>query len=129
MLSDTNFSILGLLKIEEEIDQGSFVGLSPKCYSLVGSTFENGNEKMKNKKAHKGIHRETLLDHEDFLNCLYQDKSISKDQFSFRIQNKSKQIDLIKSHKIALNSTYCKFFVENDKVTCTPLKDSKGKFV
>ena len=105
------------------------MGLSPKCYSLVGSSFENGIEKMKNKKAHKGIHRQTVLDHEDFLKCLYEDKSISKDQFSFRIQNKTKQIDLIRSHKVALNSTYCKLFVEKDKVTCTPLKDSEGNFI
>ena len=123
------FQFLGLLKIEEEVDQGSFVGLSPKCYSLVGSSFQNGNEKMKIKKAHKGIHRQTVLDHDDYLECLYQDKSISRDQFSFRIQNQSKQIDLIKSHKIALNSNYCKLFVEKDKVTCTPLKDSKGNYI
>lgn len=120
----------GLLKIEEEVDEGSFIGLSPKCYSLVGQSFdEAGNEEQKNKKAHKGIHCDTLLEHESYLDCLYKDQSITRDQFSFRIQSRTKQIDLIKSHKIALNSSYYKLFVENDKVTCTPLRDAEGHFV
>ena len=104
--------------------------MSPKCYSLVGSTFEeDGSEINKTKKAHKGIHRETLLEHDNYLECLYQDTVVRKNQFSFRIQNKSKQIDLIKNHKIALNSNYTKLRVSKDKITCTPLRDSKGKFI
>ena len=53
----------GLMKIEEHIDQGSMVALSPKCYSLQGSAFEDGDseeiEHAKFKRALKGVHKDT----------------------------------------------------------------------
>lgn len=122
---------LGLLKIEEEIDQGSLVALSPKCYNLTGSSMvpiNDGQSKevFKVKRALKGIHRDSKLEEQDFLGCLYENDQVLRDQYSFRIRNDSKNIDLIKNKKIALNNTYYKMRVHTDRVTCTPLtKENK----
>ena len=121
------------MKIEEEIDQGSIIALSPKCYSIRGISFEVSdhgtlNEVTKKKRGMKGIHQDTCISHESFLKCLYHDKPVLRDQFAFRIKANSKEIDLIRNEKIALNSIYYKSFVERDLVTCTPLK-LNDKFV
>jgi len=83
-------------------------------------------EIFKVKRALKGIHRDSKLEEQDFLGCLYENDQVLRDQYSFRIRNDSKNIDLIKNKKLALNNTYYKMRVHTDRVTCTPLtKENK----
>lgn len=107
------------------------MALSPKCYNLTGSsmvpvTDSDAKEVFKVKRALKGIHRDSKIQEQDFLGCLYENNQVLRDQYTFRIRNDSKNIDMIKNTKIALNNTYYKMRVHSDGVTCTPLtKESK----
>lgn len=119
------------MKIEEEIDQGSLIALSPKCYNLCGSTTvtlqgQSSQTIPKVKRALKGVHRDSKLNEKDFLDCLYENRQVHRDQYSFRMRNDSKNIDLIKNRKVVLNNSYYKMRVHSDGVTCSPLtKENK----
>lgn len=95
---------------------------------MISGVSGTSEEVFKKKRALKGIHRDSSLDEQDFLECLYENKEVLREQFAFRIRNDSKNIDLIKNNKCALNSAYYKMFVHEDGVTCTPLK-KLNKFV
>ena len=81
----------------------------------------SSEELFKVKRALKGIHKDSKLNEKEFLSSLYENEEILREQFSFRIRNDSKNIDLIKNNKTVLNNSYYKMRVHSDLVTCTPL--------
>ena len=99
------------------MESGSAIFLSPKCYLL-----DNGNPNDANgsKRALKGVHHETVLTRQDFLDSLYENRIIVKRQVRLRRHQKAFKMRLIEEHKKALNSVYYKFKVCDDLITCVP---------
>ena len=111
-----------MLKKEFQVDNGSFIALSSKCYHLLDRTtlFE--------KKALKGIHSDSVITHQDFYNCLYHNETVTRNQVRFHYNKKLDMMTLINQNKKALNSIYTKMCVKNDFVSIEPLK-LNGKFL
>ena len=105
------------------IRNGRFCALSPKTY------FSINLETNSKKTGLKGVpHAEARkISIQNVLNCLYyntQFNAITR-QFRFNAQN---QMAYKESNKKALNSVFRKFYVENDRITCSPLQ-LNGKYL
>ena len=81
------------------------------------------------KKALKGIHSETLIDSQDFIEVLYNNSNIMRDQTRFRRSLKQFTVQMHKQKKRALNSVYFKLRVSEDFLTCSPHVDSNGEYL
>ena len=112
-----------MLKEEFSIDKGRAIFLSPKCYLMHDST----SGQMK--KALKGIHSETLIDDQDFIEVLYNNSNIMRDQTRFRRNLKQFTVQMQKQKKRALNSVYFKLRVSDDFLACSPHVDSNGEYL
>lgn len=114
---------LGLLKEEFCIRNGSAVFLSPKCYIMEDKS--SGQIK----KALKGIHSETLIGLNDFLQVLYNNSTIMRDQIRLRRNLKKFTVQLQREKKRALNSVYFKLKVSDDFITCSPHTAENGEYL
>lgn len=85
-------------------------------------------ETLKTKRGLKGIHRETLINHDHFLSCLYHNTEIRRKQNRMAYNQKRNQMDIIQQNKLALNPCYFKLYVNDDLVSISPLKID-GKLV
>ena len=104
---------LGKLKVEEEVTEGSWFGLSPKCYYL-------GNDAQK-KIGTKGVPKSCALTRQEFEEALYDSETVVKRNFSrFQIDKKLGGVALINVTKKSLNAAYSKLYVSDNLVECTP---------
>ena len=95
------------------MSNGSAIFLSPKCY------FMEDRLTGERKKALKGIHCQTLLQYDDFIDVLYNNSTVMRNQTRLRRNLKNYTVQLQREKKRALNSVYYKF-----KISC--LKQKAG---
>ena len=81
------------------------------------------------KKALKGVHNETEIAYKDFLDALYNNSKVIRDQTSLRRNLKKFTMQLQKEKKKAINSVYYKFKVSDDFITCSPHTDINGEYL
>ena len=81
------------------------------------------------KKALKGIHSHTLLEYDDFIDVLYNNATVIKDQTQLRRNPKKFTVQLQREKKRALNSVYYKFKISPDFLTCSPHTDEQGQYL
>ena len=74
------------MKKEFEVDNGSAVFLSPKCYDI----FDNDDEN--NKRALKGIQSDSTLTHQHYIDALYNNKQHPRTQCRFQFDKKISQM-------------------------------------
>ena len=89
---------------------------SSKCYSYFD---EEGKQ---SKKAMKGIHANTELEHAEFLLSLYSQKPIQAEQIRMNFIKKLGSMAILNQVKKALNPFFTKFYVADDQTTILPLK-------
>ena len=111
-----------MLKCEFSIRRGSLVALSNKCYHLYDE------EQKTFKSALKGISRQSEICHQDFLEVLYKDHLLTRDQVRFQYDKKRDMMTLVSQRKKALNSVYTKMRVMDDHVSVQPLSKN-GSFL
>ena len=100
--------------VEFHFFKGEMVALSPKCYYA----YDEENNKVK--KGTKGVPSNCKLKLQEFKDKLYEDKNTHVTVRSLRsVQN---HMSRTAQTKKALSSLFCKFHVENDRITCSPLK-------
>lgn len=137
-----NLSWLSVITYHDILDEflirkGAFVALSPKAYYCFNQ------EDNKTKTAHKGKYRITkLLFHrysgvcyaeskrltlEDYLNSLFEGTSFQAVNRGFKV-NKDHQMMYYEQVKEGLNPVFIKFDLEDDLITCKPLK-SNGQYM
>ena len=90
---------------------------SPKCY-IMDNCVENDPDGIK--RALKGVHHNTIVNKEDFLNSLYKNDVPIRKQVRLRRDTRVFKIRLIEEEKRALNPVYYKYKVSSDLITCTP---------
>ena len=112
----------GLFKNEAVVQNGSFVALSSKCYSLKD---HDGGE---SKQATKGIHQSENLNHNLFLSSLYENDTIYAEQTRMNFTKAHGTMAIIQQRKRALNNIFTKLQVQDDLVTIQPLK-KQSKFI
>lgn len=95
---------------------GSYCGLSPKCYSILN---RDDNDL---KQAKKGINNSTPIKHEAYLDALYEQQDLTVKLARFNYCKKSNEMKLILQTKNALNANLTKRFVCEDRVSTRPLK-------
>ena len=81
------------------------------------------------KKALKGVHSRTLLEYEDFIDVLYNNSTVLRDQTQLRRNPKKFTVQLQRGQKRALNSVYYKFKISPDFITCSPHTDEHGYYL
>ena len=104
-----------MLKQEFKITNGSFVALSNKCYHLYDE------DARVVKTALKGISRDNDISHQDFLQVLYQNRLLRRDQVRFQYSKQRDMMTMVSQKKKALNSVYTKMCVGDDFVSVQPL--------
>ena len=90
--------------------------LSSKCYSYLD---EEGNQ---SKKAMKGIHASTNLEHAEFLLSLYSRQPVQAEQVRMNFIKKIGSMAILNQVKKALNPFFTKFLVTDDQVSILPLQ-------
>ena len=76
--------------------------------------------------ALKGIHRETNISQNDFLQSLYKEEPVIRSQVRFQYSKKKDMMTVLAQEKKAINSIYTKMYVEDDRVSIKPLfRDGK----
>ena len=70
----------------------------------------------------KGVRRDTKLEHDQFLQVLYQGHSVRTNQPRIGYDRKSMTMNLMIQSKNTLNGLMTKFYVSDDLVTLEPLK-------
>lgn len=81
------------------------------------------------KKALKGIHSQTMITLDDFLDVLYNNNTVMRDQTRLKRNLKKFTVQLQREKKRALNSVYFKLRVSDDFITCSPHIDENGDFL
>ena len=97
--------------------------MSPKCYIMEDK--ESGQVK----KALKGIHSETMIEFDDFVDVLYNNSAVMRNQTRLRRNLKKFTVQLQSEKKKALNSVYFKLKVSKDFITCSPHTDEHGNYL
>ena len=101
----------GLLKIEEEAEEGSWYGLSPKCYYLGTQT--------DHKIGTKGVPKKCDMSAEEFKTALYDPEcTITRNFNCLQFDKKIGSVCMTNITKKSLNAAYSKMFVSDDLVTC-----------
>ena len=113
----------GLLKEEFRLDNGAGIFLSPKCYFMEDTI--SGQVK----KALKGINSGTDIRYEHFVNTLYNNSSIMREQNRLRRHRTQYSMELQSNIKKSLNSIYYKMKVSEDFVSCSPHTNQNGEFL
>ena len=98
---------------EFQFAKGRFVALSPKCYIAECVT---GNVKMGTKGLPSSINVKTA----DFKSCLEKGTSFHVDIQT--LTRKNNQMSRVSVHKRGLSRVFTKFPIEDDGVTCGPLR-------
>ena len=83
----------------------------------------------KSKKALKGIHSETMIEYDNFLDALYKNTTVMRDQTRLRRNLKKFTVQLQSEKKKALNSVYFKLKVSDDLISCSPHIDENGQYL
>ena len=115
--------VSGLLKEEFRLNNGAGVFLSPKCYFMEDTV--SGQVK----KALKGINSGTDIRYEHFVNTLYNNSSIMREQNRLRRHRTQYSMELQSNIKKSLNSIYYKMKVSEDFVSCSPHTNQNGEFL
>ena len=97
------------------------VALASKSYYFID--YDNDAAK----RGSKGIPSNISLDIELFKNVLFNEGAHSFEMESLRL-NRAKVMTRQICNKTGLTDLYIKFFVHDDKITCTPLKKA-GQFL
>jgi len=113
----------GLLKEEFRLDNGAGVFLSPKCY------FMEDKISGQVKKALKGINSQTDIRYEHFIDTLYNNSSIMREQNRLRRHRTQYSMELQSNIKKSLNSIYYKMKVSDDFISCSPHTNQNGEFL
>ena len=113
----------GLLKEEFRLDNGAGVFLSPKCY------FMEDKISGQVKKALKGINSQTNIRYENFIDTLYNNSSIMREQNRLRRHRTQYSMELQSNIKKSLNSIYYKMKVSDDFISCSPHTNQNGEFL
>lgn len=101
----------GLLKIEEEAEEGSWYGLSPKCYYL--------GTQADHKIGTKGVPKKCDMSAEEFKTALYDPEcTITRNFNCLQFDKKIGSVCMTNITKKSLNAAYSKMFVSDDLVTC-----------
>ena len=105
------------MKSEFSMTSGSAIFLSPKCYLM-----DNGIPTDPNgiKRALKGINEKTVLNKDDFLGALYENRPVVKPQMRMKRDKKTCKIRIVEEEKKSLNSIYYKMKLSADYLSCTP---------
>ena len=103
----------GKLKKEFSMSKGHFVALSPKCYFTLN--LEDGSTK----KGAKGVPHHCKLEVQNFLDKLYGNLDHTVELRSLRMVNKDMSRTI--QSKKAISDLFCKFRVEDDRISCKPL--------
>ena len=102
--------------MEFHFQKGHFVALSSKCYYAFDE--ENGTSKI----GSKGVPRSSKLEVKNFLDKLYDDKSVCAEIRSLKLHD-NEMIRCVQKRS-ALNALFSKFQIDNDRITCTPLRQN-----
>ena len=102
---------------------GGGVFLSPKCYLMEDKS------SGQSKKALKGVHSETTIKYDDFVDVLYNNSTVMREQIRLRRHKDNYAMELQSNTKKSLNSIYYKMKVSEDFVSCSPHKDQNGDFL
>ena len=105
------------------MDNGRAIFLSPKCYLLEDESTQ------KSKKALKGVNCETDIQFQHFVDVLYNNSKIHRQQNRLRRNQKHYAMELQSNMKKSLNSVYYKMKVSNDFVKCSPLTNGSGEYM
>jgi len=81
------------------------------------------------KKALKGIHSGTMIEYDDFVEVLYNNSTVMRDQTRLKRNLKKFTVQLQNEKKKALNSVYFKLKVSDDFITCSPHTDEHGNYL
>ena len=108
----------GKLKCEFMFRRGRFIALSPKSYFAFNAEDVPDNIKS----GYKGIcHAEgDKLTLDMYVNSLYGNEDKMVTNRGFRL-NREKQMIYYQQVKRGLNNIFCKYQVDNDRITCHPL--------
>ena len=74
------------------------------------------------KRAMKGIKQDSPICHQDFLDSLYENETLTSDQRRMQRHKQSGLMGVVSIKKNALNNVYTKLHVEENGITCSPLK-------
>ena len=109
----------GKLKVEFLFRQGRFVALSPKTYFAFDA---DKHAKNKTKTGYKGVCQAEAekLTLDTYLDCLYGNEDRMVVNRGFRL-NRENHMTYYEQEKRGLNNIYCKFQVQDDRITCEPL--------
>lgn len=116
-ISDTLFP--GKLKEEFSTSTGEMICLSPKCYYA-------SDESVK-KFGTKGVPHTFNIDIEAMRDLLYENKNT--DVYIQTLGLKKNEMQRYETKKKALNAVFVKFFVDNDRITCHPLRDENDEYL
>ena len=98
---------------EFEFSKGGFIALSPKCYI---AKCETGRVKM----GTKGLPQCVNIKYQNFKASLEKGESFYVDLQS--LARKDNQMSRVSTRKRGISRVFTKFPIENDGVTCGPLK-------
>ena len=112
----------GVFKPEFTVRNGSYVGLSSKCYSVFD------RDQGRQKKATKGISQRTPLEHQSFIDVLYGENERKTVQPRFAFCKKTNTMKLLEQTKVSLNANLTKRYVFQDRVKTEPLRKN-GQFL
>ena len=104
------------------MSNGSYVGLSPKCYSIL----DRDDDEVK--QAKKGVNNSQPIQHEAYLNALYSDSNLIVSLPRFNFSKNRNEMQLILQQKNALNSNLTKRFVCSNRVCTLPLSKN-GEYI
>lgn len=81
------------------------------------------------KKALKGVHSQTDITHENFLDALYNNSNVEREQIRLQRHRTQYSMELKSNIKKSLNSVYFKQKVSDDFLSCSPHTDSNGEYL
>ena len=108
--------ILSWSSVEFDFKNGQFIALSSKCY------FAWNEDLQSFKMGSKGVPHNSNLELKNFLDKLYQNKSVCAEIRSLKL-HKNEMIRCVQKRN-ALNSLFCKFQIDDDCITCSPLRQN-----
>ena len=100
--------------------KGEFIALSPKCYFVYDQEFDQ------TKLGSKGVPHSHRLEYKQFYEKLYNSKELNVEMQTLRL--KKQKMSRVSCIKKALNSTFYKFYLHDDKISLSPLK-LNGKYL
>ena len=81
------------------------------------------------KTALKGVSAETDINCEHFIDAIYENRNILREQTRLRRHRTQYSMELQRNLKRSVNSVYYKMKVSSDFISCTPHTDSNGEFL